>query len=261
MTILFFKITCNCNVSLMSPFRILGFANNNAFLATAIGLVAVGIRFSIEWYKQQKQNLALATLKSKSDLQVLKSRIQPDFLFHSLMSLYQKIQSGYSGSSKLVLKFSEILSYTLYDCEPEFIPLEKELVIIQEYVGLESMTNNGDCVFNLNHSGDAAGKWIVPSLLLSILQDYFNLFYINKVEAIKTDIKINIGEDHLAFLLSVQPLKENLPLVDLDNVFAGIRERLDLLLKSNYRFKLQHENVRDTIEIDIGLSHPVSSFS
>lgn len=256
MAILFFRNTCDCNINLISPYRIFGIGNNNAFLAIAIGLVAVGIKFTIKWYKQQKHNLELANLKVKSDLEVLKTKIQPDFLFHSLVSLYNKIQSGYSGSSKIVLKFSEILSYTLYDCEPEFLLLEKELEILNEYISFERMTSGTDCIINLSQTGDPQKKWIIPSLLLSLLQDYFNFLHNNNVTGIVTDIKINIAENNLTLLIEIHQLKKDTHLINLNHFIAVIRKRLDLLYKNSYQLRQIHENFQEAIELTLHLREP-----
>lgn len=253
MSLLFFKNTCDCNVNLISPFRIFGVGNNNAFLAIAIGLVAVGIKFIIKWYKQQKQNLELTNLKAKVDLQILKTRIQPDFLFGSLMSLHERIQSEFLGSTTMILKFSEILSYILYDCDQEFISLEKELEVLKEYIILERMKFGRKSSINLSQTGNPEKKLIVPSLILLLHQDYFNFLHNNNILVTITDITIEIEKNNLRLLITFHHLKQNIQQISLNDIIIDTRKRLDLFYEDNYQLQLIQKKSCDIIEVRIFL--------
>lgn len=108
-------------------------------VACFLSIVALGIKFTKHWYLQQKQNRLLARQKITNQLKLLKLRIQPEFLFESLQSLYYKIASDKNQASEILLKLSELLSYMLYESNDDFVPVQRELFIIQEFITLESL--------------------------------------------------------------------------------------------------------------------------
>ena len=72
-----------------------------------------------------------------TDLQLMKAQIRPGFLFSSLDQIYKYAKKKSPEAPELLLKFADLLSYLLYECDESKVPLEKELTMMKEYMSLE----------------------------------------------------------------------------------------------------------------------------
>jgi LytS/YehU family sensor histidine kinase len=77
-------------------------------------------------------------------------------------------------TTDVILKLSDFLRYVLYDTSCETIPLEKEVEIIQTYVGLQKERINLALIqVNLTIEGVFSGATITPLLLLPLAENCF----------------------------------------------------------------------------------------
>ncbi len=96
-------------------------------------LFAAG-RFTNDAFVSQHKLEVLEKEKLQSELQGLKSQVNPHFLFNSLNTIYGLSRKNSNLASESILKLSEILRYIIYDCDVDFIYLEQELTLINYYI-------------------------------------------------------------------------------------------------------------------------------
>ncbi|WP_166670696.1 sensor histidine kinase [Olivibacter sp. XZL3] len=70
------------------------------------------------------------------ELNFLKSQINPHFLFNTLHNIYQLLDIDYDNGRDMVLRLSTLMRYTLYESQSHFIPLQKELEFIEDFMAL-----------------------------------------------------------------------------------------------------------------------------
>src|SRR5688572_8589661 len=112
-------------------------ANNGFVYPLTVSTFAIGIKMAKNFYLEQKQNELLAKQKISAEVQLSKSQVHPRFLFHSLKSIYHKMQNGSEQSPGMLLKLSDLLSYILYESDDKQVSLEKELNLMKNYFELE----------------------------------------------------------------------------------------------------------------------------
>jgi hypothetical protein len=100
----------------------------NIFIWTTIIVSAkiVFDRFRIQQYVQE-----IKKEKSKTELDFLNAQLNPHFLFNSIHSIYGHIDKNNSTARNMLLTFSDMLRYQLYDCNHNSIPIDKELNYIK----------------------------------------------------------------------------------------------------------------------------------
>lgn len=134
-------------------------------------LVFTGILFLIWQYAQmliEKRDAA------RNELSALKSQINPHFLFNNLNTIYSMASQKDERTPEVILQLSDFLRYVLYDTSAETIPLEKEVEIIQTYVGLQKERVNPDITqVHLITEGNFSGVNIAPLLLLPLAENCF----------------------------------------------------------------------------------------
>jgi two-component system, LytTR family, sensor kinase len=195
--------------------------------------VVLGIKLAKNWYQQQNENLLLAKQKANTELKLLKARIHPDFLFKSLDDIYKKINSGSSNSPRMILKLSEILSYLLYESDEELVALENELTAVNDFISISKLMMTDNPV-SIKIVGNTANKFIVPLLLLSLVQNTFAVIFMDEKTTLKTAITISVEDDLLTLILSFQQARAaNNYLHDLHVFIPSEQRRLSLLFPGN----------------------------
>lgn len=133
----------------------------------------VVIKLMQEYARQKKANAELAEDKVKAELQMLRNQLQPHFLFNTLNNIYSLVISNDKLAGGAVIKLSDILSYMLYECNVDKVPIEKEIKLIQNYIELEKIRYGGRLDLSFTVDGDTMGKQIPPLLLIPFIENAF----------------------------------------------------------------------------------------
>jgi two-component system LytT family sensor kinase len=199
-------------------------------------------RVFVEWINDRKLKAELEKDKIESQLELLKSKINPHFLFNTLNNIDVLIQDEPEKASEFLKKLSEILRFMLYESSSEKILLTKELDYIKKYIELQKIrtSNNSFVVFEI--SGDMSGKYISPMIFIHFIENAFKYATNKKIENAIT-IRFEIKDMTLLFYC-----KNHVDLTDrILNEKNGlgiklIRHRLDLLYKNAYTLSAKEDD-------------------
>jgi histidine kinase len=110
---------------------------------SAVFALWMGLYFAItsvrDRHRDQLRQSELAHALKVAELRVLKSQLNPHFLFNSLNSVRALIADDPSGAQKAVTQLARTLRYTLTAGQEEVVSLERELEIVADYLELESL--------------------------------------------------------------------------------------------------------------------------
>ena len=141
----------------------------------------------------------------------------------------------------MLLRFSELLSYTLYECNADFVPVLRELFVINEFIALENIMQKAPVIFSETNTENISEKFIPSFILLSFIQNCVIAFYENIYEQTGFSIKINGGNDTVFCVLHIQSsssvLIKNI-YVPLINTYIN---RLENVYKNNYTLGFAEE--------------------
>jgi sensor histidine kinase YesM len=220
---------------------------NGGFVSVMILGIAGGIKVSKKWLQKQRENEALAQQKISSELQLLKIQINPRFLFHSLHTVKQHILCDSAHAPQLILQVSDLLSYILYESDHDYVLLEKELAIIKDYLALEENSLGENLRIETTISGDVAGKYIPPLILMTIVEISFE-YFMEKQEEFSVKIFVEAQDDQLDFSIAYNIINYNShELYDLNEKMTGIRKQLQNLYPGHHDFRV--ETTRGTTEV------------
>ncbi|MBS1621569.1 MAG: histidine kinase [Bacteroidetes bacterium] len=171
--------------------------------AAGAGAMALGLRFFKKMYLQKKENLILARQKTSMEMKLLKAHIQPDFLLGTLENIHREIEAGSQTSPVMIMKFSELLSYLLYESDHELVSFEKEITAVNDFIIISRLSGAKNKI-DLKISGEIENKFIAPKLLLTNIQNIFS-----EVEGYKEDldwvaIHISVANDKLMLEVLLQ---------------------------------------------------------
>lgn len=169
------------------------------FLIAAIhGGIALVIRGFISWYAEIKLKEELAQKSFEMELALIKSQINPHFLFNTINNIDVLITKNPQLASVYLNQLSGILRYMVYETKSEKIPLAKELDYIEKYLELQKIrTTNPDYV-NFQIAGDANNFQIAPMILFPFIENAFKHTE-NKKNSNSIRIRVSIEKDKIVF--------------------------------------------------------------
>jgi two-component system LytT family sensor kinase len=225
------------------------------FLSLAfVGVSASIYRIILEWFFQQNLKNEQERQRLQSELEFLKSQINPHFLFNTLNSLYALTLKKSEQSSSIVLKLSEMLRYMLYECNVNLVLLSKELNYIYNYIELEKIRYGVKPDIKFEVTGNTENQFIAPLLLMPFIENAFKHGINNQFEAGYVHIRIEVSEGSLGLEVVNSKSGELDDLTDSKSGGIGllnVKRRLDILYPEGYLWEV--ENQTDFYRVDLNL--------
>ena len=129
------------NADELNPFWIGPFIQFAAFIALPV-ILTIGIRIAWRWYQDSYKSKQILAEQQAAELNYLKAQINPHFLFNTLNNLYGLSLESSKKVPGMILKLSDLLSYSLYESKVDLVSIEKEMILINQFVALEKERYN-----------------------------------------------------------------------------------------------------------------------
>jgi len=210
-------------------------------------------RIFFEWIKDRKIKAELEKDKIASQLELLKSQINPHFLFNSLNNIDVLIQDEPQRASEYLKKLSEMLRFMLYESNTDKITLSEEIEYIKKYIDLQKIRTSNDKFVKFEVSGNASGKHIAPMIFIHFIENAFKYSTNKKIEN-AISIKFDISENRVLFICKNYYKTKND--INLDNKGLGahlIKQKLDLLYKTSYDLNVKEQDNLYIVHLEIQL--------
>lgn len=123
-------------------------------------------------YDQWKWFQTLKSEKTKAELALLKTQINPHFFFNTLNNLYGLTVEQSKDAPQVVLKLSEMMRYTIYEGKKEVVNLEQEIAYLNNYIELQKIRFHKNVRIEFNHKTDDNYE-IAPLLFIVCLENAF----------------------------------------------------------------------------------------
>ena len=191
---------------------------------------------------EQKENELLRRQKIDTELQLLKTQFQPDFLHDALQHIFFLIRKHSPQSPETVLKLSDLLSYILYENEKDKVPLEKEIQIIRTYLSLKKTFYPERLWVQIKQQGDMTDMNIAPLLLVSLVESCLENFMQGSRQQLNLNLTIKAENDELFFLAECKSTFENESSNNNAPSWAKPQKRLEMLYPGGHSFDLYSEN-------------------
>ena len=137
--------------------------------------------------------------KTKAELDFLNAQFNPHFLFNSINSIYGHIDKHNTPARNMLLSFSEMLRYQLYDCNTEMIGIDKELSFVKNYVAMQQIRKEENLVCDMQIDNNVTGFMVAPLLFIGFIENAFKFVAANEEEAYRIDFSFTKENDTLIF--------------------------------------------------------------
>jgi two-component system, LytTR family, sensor histidine kinase AlgZ len=209
-------------------------------VSTTTAGVACGIILFKHWVKKQQEWLQAEKEKVTAELQLLKAQVHPHFLFNTLNNIYAFSLENSPKTPGLIVKLSSLLSYMLYDCKAEQVPLEKEIDVMRAYIDLEKERYSNRLDISVNIQGDIKDKYITPLLLLPFLENAFKHGTSEQLEKPWLSMDIAVKQNALRCKI-VNSKNEFVPVSENGIGIQNVKKRLAFLYPDKHELKLADE--------------------
>lgn len=128
-------------------------------------------RYRGEISRRDKAALKLESQLTQSQLNLLRSQLQPHFLFNTLNSISTLIYSDPDKADSMVIQLSHLLRRTLDQRDVTLIPLEQEIATINAYLEIQAMRFSERMKVELNIEKDTLLLLVPPMILLPLVEN------------------------------------------------------------------------------------------
>lgn len=224
-----------------------------SFVSFISGVIALVIQGFITWLEEIKLKDMLKQKTVETELALIKSQLDPHFLFNTINNIDVLILKDAEIASNYLNKLSDILRFMLYETKVDSIPLAKELEYIDKYVELQKIRTNNLHYVQYCVTGSADHKYIAPMVFIPFIENAFKHTNNKKVENAIT-IRIKIEEKQTLFVcenkFSAQAKEPEGP-NGLGNEL--IRKRLTLIYPEKHVLEVRNEH--DVYSVRLTIYH------
>jgi len=199
--------------------------------------IIVAIKSIRDKVRGDKRTQLLEKEKTENELQFLKSQMNPHFLFNAINSIYVLIRKDPEFAAVTLVKFADMLRYQLYECNADEIPIEKEIVYLDNYIELEKLRKGNAIDIRYTVSGNTCDFPLAPLLIIPFVENAFKYVssYADRPNFVKVDLDFR---DDLFELRVENTMDDDVP-IPKDKSWGGIglgnvKRRLELIYHSRH---------------------------
>lgn len=186
----------------------------------------------------------------EQEIQYLKRQIHPHFLFNTLNTIYGFALQQSKQTPEIILKFSNLLDYILYQIHKPKVSLKEEILHVQEYIALEEIRFRDRLSINLDFDDIQEEQQIAPMIFLPFVENAFKHgSLINGV--LEVNANLHLKENTMNFLI------KNTSIEDKENTnnhgigLSNIKKRLALNYENNHQLSIEQKDNWFTVQLII----------
>ena len=161
-----------------------------------------------QFYRNQQRLAKINEQKKTAELTALKHQLNPHFLFNTLNNVYALAVKKSDKTPEVISKLSDMLDYMLYRCDEEYVPLAKEVGLIENYLTLEKIRYGDRVNITFDTCLEHEVK-IAPLLLLTFIENAFKHGVSQEIHRATIDISLKTNDNRtIAFCI-----KNSVPVV------------------------------------------------
>jgi hypothetical protein len=141
--------------------------------AILINGTACGLRFYQEHSVIEKDHAQLQQVHLEAQIKILQDQINPHLMFNVLNHIHILMQSNVQLASVLLVQFSDILRYQLYECNKEYVPLHLEIKYLKDLIAVEETRWGNELEVKSKWNIEDGQLQIVPLLLVPLIENAF----------------------------------------------------------------------------------------
>ncbi len=224
-----------------------------------IGVVLIFIVISISslvnmayrWLVESEKIKSLEVEKVNDELNFLKHQISPHFFFNTLNNLYSLALDKSDQTPEVILKLSELMRYSLYECKDNYVPLENEIEYIKNYIDLLQIRQKEQFEVSFDTHINNENVKVAPLLLIIFVENAFK--HGVKTTEKNSDISIKLEADSQNLQFSILNYRAVEGKKNEGIGLQNVQKRLDLLYKNRYHLDIKSTDQKFKVMLNLTL--------
>lgn len=232
------------------PMSISDYFKWNIFYSFLFIVISSFLFYALQWTKQREQVKNIQINQLQTELKYLRAQINPHFLFNGLNTIYGTIDLSNGQARNMVVQFSDLLRYNLYEADSDQVELQQEVAYLQNYVALQRARSDASLDITLDIALGNGNRKIAPLLFVAFVENAFK--YTTRDDRQANTVRIGLREANgtLVFVCSnsydVDPGEPGIGL-------ANVRRRLELLYPGRYTLDIHQSEGIYSVTLTLNL--------
>jgi len=212
--------------------------------------LAVNIFEVARYFKKTSKEDRIA--RTEIELAMLKTQINPHFLFNSLNSIYYEAIEKSDIVPKAIMSLSNLMRYVLTEAESKYVTLQQEMNYIKGYIELQQLRLPEKTELEFTYLIDNDQNKIAPLLLIPFIENAFKYGISSSSE---TNIVIDLKVDNNRLIMLVENRVFTVNTSDGTNLgLENVNKRLELIYPQKYQLEILNnvETYKVQLSIDLG---------
>lgn len=224
----------------------------SSILLISLVFIASGIGQIIDlWFLSEKRSKEIEYEKQLNELSLLKSQINPHFLFNTLNTIYSLASKKSDQTPEAVLKLSEMMRYVMSDAKQDLVSVEKEIEYINRFVDLQKMRLTDRVTVVYTVIGNTTGKSIAPLILIPFIENAFK-YGVSTHDNSTISITISIEEHKIVLVTTNRIFDYSNILTESTGIgIANTKKRLQLLYPGRHKLMIDDSNANFVVQLEL----------
>jgi len=166
---------------------------DNSYYATKAILFSTSLYLLLEFIADKNKIHSLQLERKKAKLSLLKTQLEPHFLFNTLNTFYTELIDTQPETAKDIHRLAQLLRYVTYETQPDFMPLSSELQFISDYIYFQKKRFEDNLFLDYKIEGSTGDQPIPSLVLIHFVENIFKHGILNDKE-IPAALKISITD-------------------------------------------------------------------
>ena len=223
------------------------------------GGLAAAIKLGKMWAIKQQELELLKKEKQHIEPTLQAGALQPVFLINALDRVEQLSVVRPSLIPGMVKKIKNLLLYVIYENNQASVSLEKELSLLEEYIGLEKTGSTDSLQVMVRITGNPSGERIAPFIILPMVENGFRQLALLDVSQKNMDLEVRVDDGHFQMKLGwSKPIDSSTLMNGHSLPLHHIGRRLNLLYPESHELKVTITTEQFIVNLKINLNRAIT---
>ncbi|OXB02090.1 histidine kinase [Flavobacterium oncorhynchi] len=215
---------------------------------------ACGLRFYQEHNVIERNHAQLQQVHLEAQIKILQDQINPHLMFNILNHIHILMQSNVKLASVLLVQFSDILRYQLYECNKEYVPLHLEIKYLKDLIAVEETRWGNELEVKSKWNIEDGQLQIVPLLLVPLIENAFK--HVSRLPNQKGYVRLSCEQlnDQLNFRIENSYTEQyKVPSKNQGLGLENVKKRLSIQYPEKHQFNINKSDSDFTVTVTLDL--------
>ena len=205
---------------------------------------------------KEREEEKLKNLLQETQLNLLKTQLNPHFIFNSLNSISSLTITDPGKAHQMVVKLSEFLRYSLSHTSTEWVTVKEELYNCQLFTEIEKV-RFGDRLHIIQAIDDRCADYYIPQMILQpLIENAIKFGLYDSLEPIEVSISVKSINQGFEILIKNPVQTEPHAKKGKGIGVANTRKRLSMMYGNKYEFTTTNNSSIYTAHLKLFKYHP-----